>query len=132
MIFPSVMSWLMTSVNSFRPSPMAPLSASVKSCERRASDSMMRSRTMYCAILAADWGVMEGSKDCTFEAMLTAGIGGRIHTRAEPETDPELLGGGRAADAELETQPAIAGPAPTDSATVGVEPSASPAAGSGL
>src|ERR1700730_1872272 len=64
--------------------------------------------------------------------MVTSGIGGRIHSSADAETGPELPGGGRAAVAELETQPPMAGPAPTVSASVGVDPSASPAAGTGL
>src|SRR2546430_9728084 len=64
--------------------------------------------------------------------MVTSGIDGRIHTCADAEAGPEVLGGGRAAAAELETQPPMAGPAPTLSARVGVDPSASPAAGSGL
>src|SRR2546430_17509361 len=64
--------------------------------------------------------------------MVTSGIDGRIHTCADAEAGPEVLGGGRAAAAELETQPPMAGPAPTLSASVGVDPSASPAAGSWL
>src|ERR1700730_11413068 len=131
MIVPAAMSWLTTSVNSLSPSSMAPVPASVKSWARRASDSMMRSSTTSCAILAA-FPVVDLSKATTFGATLTVGIVGRIHTGAEAEAGPELLGGGGAAPAELETQPPMAGPAPTASASVGVDPSASPAAGSGL
>src|SRR5450759_1964586 len=83
-------------------------------------------------MLAAACGVMDGSKASTFEAMLTVGIGGRIHTRVDAEDGPKFPTGGRAAPAVLETQPAIAGPVPTVSVTVGVEPSARPAAGCGL
>src|ERR1700694_3109349 len=68
----------------------------------------------------------------TFEAMLTVGMGGRIHTRPETDPDPEFAGGGKAAAAERDTQAAMDAPEPTVSATVGVEPSVSPAAGSGL
>src|SRR5437868_15375327 len=64
--------------------------------------------------------------------MVTLGIGGRIHSCADAEAGPEPLGGGRAAAAELETQPPMAGPAPIVATRVGVDPSASPAAGSGL
>src|SRR5437879_11898710 len=64
--------------------------------------------------------------------MVTPVIDGRIHTCADAEAGPEVLGGGRAAAAEFETQPPMAGPAPTLSASVGVDPSARPAAGSGL
>src|SRR5256885_81598 len=39
------MSCLITSVNSVRPSPVAPKDASVRSCARRASDSIIRSST---------------------------------------------------------------------------------------
>src|SRR5436305_12171271 len=64
--------------------------------------------------------------------MVTSGIGGRIHSRADAEAGPEPLGGASAAAAELETQPPIAGPAPMVSARVGLDPSASPAAGSAV
>src|SRR5882762_3718705 len=74
---------------------------------------------------------MDGSNAFTFEAMLTAGIGGSIHTRAEAEPGPELPAGGRAELALSENHPAGAGPSPTVRVTVGVEPSARPAAVSG-
>src|SRR2546429_666331 len=64
--------------------------------------------------------------------MVTLGIGGRIHSWADAEAGPEPLGGGSAAAAELETQPPMAGPAPMVATRAGVDPSASPAAGSGL
>jgi hypothetical protein len=41
---------------------------------------------------------MDGLKELTFEAMLGVGIGGRTHTRADPETGARLIGG-RAAEA---------------------------------
>src|SRR3979490_2419868 len=132
MILPAAMSSLMTSVNSFKPSPVAPLSAKVRSCARRASDSMLRSRPICRAMAAADCGVIPGSKAITLEAMVTVGMGGRIQTRVDPVTEPELFGGGKAEEAELETQLAMAGPEPTESGIAGNEPSARPAAGSGL
>ncbi len=93
--------------------------------------SMMRSSTMSFAILAAfrdaDW-----SNATTFDAMFTMGIAGRIQSCAEAGAGPEFGGGGSAAAAELDTQRARSGPAPTLSPRVGVDPSASPAAGSGL
>src|ERR1700682_6725762 len=64
--------------------------------------------------------------------MVTVGIVGRIHSCADAEAGPEFGGGGRAVPAAVDTQPATAGPAPTVSFSVGVVPSASPAAGSGL
>src|SRR3979490_2472258 len=127
------MSRLMTSVNSLRPSSLAPVAASVKSCARRASDSMMRSSTASCAILAATFGVIDGSNEVTFDPTLTVGIRGSIHTRDDAATGTEFPTGGKAAPALVETQLAIAGPpVPTVSWTVGKEPSASPAAGAGL
>src|SRR5437667_12710285 len=131
MIFPEPMSWLTTSTNSFNASPVAPVPASCKSCARRASDSMTRSSTTsrahLSAFLGADW-----SKALTFEATVTVGMDGRIHTGADAAAGPELVGGGSAAPAELTTQPPMAGPAPTASARVGGDPDARPAAGAGL
>src|SRR5260370_16861042 len=117
----------MTSTNSLSPSPFAPSSASFKSWVRRASDSMMRSGTLSWAILAATCELMDGSNELTFDATLGAGIDGRIHTRADAEAGPEFAGGGRAAPALLDAQPAIPGPAPTVSVIIDVQPSASPA-----
>src|SRR5258708_34172936 len=93
---------------------------------------MMRSSTVSCASLAAYCGVMPGLNAVTFEAMLGAGTAGRTHTRADPETGARFPTGGSAAEASLEIQSAVAGPLPTLSGTVGVEPSASPAAGCAL
>src|SRR2546428_382603 len=101
----------MTSTNSLRPSSLAPSSASCRSCERRASASMMRSSTVSWAILAATCELMDGSKELTFEATLGDGIDGRIHTRADAEAGPAFAGGGRAASALVDAQPAIPGPA---------------------
>src|ERR1700682_2772191 len=115
MIFPELMSSLMTSTNSFRPSPMAPLSASWRSWARRASDSMMRSSTASWAIFAA-FRVADWSNARTFDATVTVGIVGRIHSCADAGAGPEFPGGGRAAPAELETQLPMAGPAPTECA----------------
>src|SRR5882672_7161334 len=92
---------------------------------------MTRSSTMSCAILAAACGVMEGSNAITFEAMLTEGMDGRIQTRADAELGAEFPAGGSAKIALSETHPATAGPVPTVRVTVGVDPSASPAAASG-
>src|SRR5438132_714078 len=89
--------------------------------------SSTTSRAYLSAFLGADW-----SKALTFEATVTVGMDGRIHTGADAAAGPELVGGGSAAPAELTTQPPMAGPAPTASARVGVDPSARPAAGSGL
>src|SRR5579864_4580824 len=126
------MSCWMTSVNSVRPSSLAPVAARVMSWERRASDSMIRSSTVSWAILAATWAVIVGSKELTFEATLGAGNAGSIQTRADADTGTELPAGGRASPAVLATQTATPGPLPTISGTVGVVPSASPATGAGL
>src|SRR6202521_4188492 len=92
---------------------------------------MMRATTASWAIFAAFRGA-DWSNALTFDATVTVGIGGKIHSCADAEAGPEFPGGGRAAPAELETALPMAGPAPTVSASVGVAPSASPAAGSGL
>src|ERR1700716_1216832 len=98
------MSCLITSVNSVSPSLLAPLSARLKSWARRASDSMMRSRTTSCAIAAATCGGIDESNELTFDAMFTVGIGGSVQTRPDAETGPELTAGGRALDALSATQ----------------------------
>src|SRR6202165_6385641 len=92
---------------------------------------MIRSSTTSCAHLSAFCGA-DLSKAITFGAMVTLGIVGRIHSCADAEAGPEFGGGGRAVPAAVDTQPATSGPAPTVSFSVGVVPSASPAAGSGL
>src|SRR6266851_7698601 len=97
------MSVLMTSTNSLSPSSLAPSSASFKSWERRA-----------------------------FDSTLGVGIAGSIHTRADAETGPASPPGGRAASALLDAQPASPGPEPTLSVMIGVEPSGSSAAASGI
>src|SRR2546421_6453904 len=56
MIFAAAMSCLMTSTNSLSPSAVAPVVASCTSWARRASDSMIRSRTASWAILVAFFG----------------------------------------------------------------------------
>src|SRR5207253_8498177 len=123
------MSCLMTSVNSVKASPSAPLSARLRSCRRRASDSMTRSSTTSCAHVLAVGAFIEGLKAITFVEMLTAGIGGSTQTLAEAETGPELLGGGRGAPALPESQVATAGPEPSVSARFGVETWGSAGAG---
>src|SRR5260370_11424463 len=115
----------MTSTNPWSPSSFAPSSASFKLWVRRASESMMRSSTVSWAILAATCELMDGSNELTFDATLGAGIDGRIHTRADAEAGPEFAGGGSAAPALVDAQPAIPGPAPTVRVMIGVEPSGS-------
>src|ERR1700719_1172445 len=68
----------------------------------------------------------------TLGARVTAGIVGRMYSWADAEAGPEFRGGGRAAPAAVDTQLAMSGPAPTVGGRVGVDPSASPAAGTGL
>src|SRR6202162_5759298 len=68
----------------------------------------------------------------TLGARVTVGIVGRISSCADAEAGPEFRGGGRAAPAAVDTQLAVPGPAQTVRGRVGVDPSASPAAGTGL
>src|SRR5713226_5590940 len=132
MIVPAAMSVLMTSVNSVSASPIAPLSASVRSWARRASDSMTRSSTMSCAHrLAVRWSI-DGLNDMTLDGMVTAGSGGRTQTLAEADPGVIFPGGGSAAPALLNTHVATSGPDPTVTVSFGVEPSGSSGAGSGL
>src|SRR5579872_2688870 len=128
---PAATSWLMTSVNSVSPSAIAAVAARLRSCERRASDSMMRSRTAYRAILFAVSGVIDESKAVTFAGRSTGGMGGGTQTRPVAGAGPELLGGGSAPAAAVEIQPATSGPLPTMSGTAGLDPSGSAGAGSG-
>src|ERR1700687_4912313 len=86
---------------------------------------------MSCAIFAAVCGVMDGSKAFTFDAMVTAGMGGRIQTWAVAATGARSPEVGKAVPAVLDTQPPMAGPLPTVSVTAGGEPPASPEAGCG-
>src|SRR5690349_8478415 len=65
--------------------------------------------------------------------MFADGIGGRFHTRPDAETGPDSPTGGRAPAAAPVSQLATGcSDAPTLRVTVGVEPSARPAAGAGL
>ncbi len=75
---------------------------------------------------------MFGSKEVTFDARLGAGIDGRIQTRADAEAGPASRGGGSAAPALVDAQPASPGPEPTLRVMIGVEPSGSSAAASGM
>src|ERR1700682_65274 len=68
----------------------------------------------------------------TLGATVTVGIVGRRYSCADAEAGPEFRDGGRAAPAAVDTQLAMSGPAPTARGRVGVDPSASPAAGTGL
>src|SRR4030081_2612446 len=104
MILPPAMSWLMTLVNSVRPSLDAPLCASFRSWERRASDSMMRSSTVSCAIVLAACWFIDGSNAVTFESSVTDGIGGSVHTRPDAETGVDSPGAGSAESAALVIQ----------------------------
>src|SRR3989442_139021 len=81
---------------------------------------------------AATCGVIEGSNAITLGATIGVGIAGRDHARADAEVGPTLFGGGRAAAALPDTQPATSGPVPTVTVSVGSVPSASAAAGSGV
>src|SRR5258708_6529966 len=80
---------------------------------------------------AAVCGVTVWSKAVTVWGTPTEGTGGRTHTRADAVAGAEPPAGGRAAAAEPAIQAAGPGPDPTRSVTLGVEPSASSAAGSG-
>src|SRR5260370_1323035 len=124
----------MTPTNSTSPSPMAPLSASFESCDRRASASMTRSSTASWVTRWATSGVILALKYVTLEAIATCGTAGSTHTRAQagPATRRASGGGGRASRAEPRTQLPRAGPTPTISVMVGVVPSESPATGWGL
>src|SRR5260370_30996268 len=122
----------MTSTNSLSPSPVAPASAASKWWGRGASDRMMGSSTGSWAILAATGEFMEGSNEVTFDATLGVGRDGRIHRRADGEAGAALPAGGRAAPALSDAQPAIPRPPPTVSVMIGVEPSGSSAAASGM
>src|SRR5438270_1154706 len=132
MMVPEETSWLMTSVNSFRASPLAAVEASFESRERRASDSTIRSSTTSWPILAALCGVIDGSKAVTFAGMLTLGIGGSTQIRADTATGSGGPAGGSAAPAALVIQAARLGPELTLRTTVGEEPSGSSGAGWGL
>src|SRR5581483_6450473 len=130
---PFLTSSLMTPTNSANASPSAPDSASVTSCVRRASDSMIRSSTASCAIFAAAVCVIDGSNDVTLPGTETFGIGGSTHTRADaPNGEGLAPGPGRASAALVAIQCASAGPDPTVSDSVGSVPSDSSAAGCGL
>jgi len=76
--------------------------------------------------------VKDPSKSLTFDAILGVGIGGRIHKRAEAEVGPADPTGGRAEPAAVDTQLAVAGPAPTTSGMVWKVPSGRSANGCGL
>src|SRR5213593_2875815 len=95
------MSCLITSVNSVRPSPVAPADASVRSCARRASDSIIRSSTTWRAQVSAFVWVIVESNAVTLSGNVTGGIGGRNHTLDDAWVGVVPPGGGNAWPAAL-------------------------------
>src|SRR5205809_6269734 len=95
------MSCLITSVNSVRPSPVAPKDASVRSCARRASDSIIRSSTTWRAQVSAFVWVIVESNAVPLSGNVTGGIGGRNHTLDDAWVGGVAHGGGSARPAAL-------------------------------
>ena len=127
------MSCRITSVNSLSPSPMAPASASFRSCARRASDSIIRSSARSCAhLVAVVWSIV-GSNAVTLAGTVTRGIEGSTHTLAEAAVEGVPGAGGRAAAADATVQDATSVLlAPIVSDSTGREPSGSSGAGTVL